>query len=63
MSELATACPADTPTSPLVLCDRLIALAKQADSAGYAATADHLVRLAHSMFDDKAPRPRRRRYC
>jgi hypothetical protein len=70
MSDLATpASPAiDVTASPLVLCDRLIALARQADSAGYPATASQLVQLAHTMFDDKtapagAAAERRSRLC
>lgn len=39
--------------SPLVLCDRLITLAKDADLAGYAATAERLVRLAHTVLSEK----------
>ena len=38
--------------SPLVLCDRLITLAQDADRAGFAVTAEHLVHLAHSMFEE-----------
>ena len=41
------------PPSPLILCDRLIALAEQAGRAGYAATAEHLVHLAHSVFEER----------
>jgi hypothetical protein len=42
--------------SPLILSDRLIALAQAADRAGYTDTADTLVNLACSIFDE-APRP------
>ncbi|HET8995052.1 MAG TPA: hypothetical protein VFN42_00145 [Acetobacteraceae bacterium] len=45
-----------TQVSPLVLSDRLIALAQAADRAGYTETAEHLVELACSVFDE-APRP------
>ena len=38
--------------SPLVLSDRLITLAKDADRAGYIDAARHLVHLAHSVFDE-----------
>lgn len=44
-----------TCSSPLMLSDRLLALAEDADRAGCAITADHLVELAHSVFDDVAP--------
>ena len=43
--------------SPLVLSDRLIALAKDADRAGYTGTAEQLVSLACAVFDE-APQPR-----
>jgi hypothetical protein len=43
--------------SPLVLSDRLIALAQDADRAGYTGTAEQLVCLACAVFDE-APRPR-----
>jgi len=41
--------------SSMSLCDRLITLAKDADAAGYAITADQLVQLAMTIFDE-APR-------
>jgi hypothetical protein len=41
--------------SPLVLCDRLLTLAQDADRAGCAMTAEHLIHLAHSVFDEKRP--------
>lgn len=37
--------------SPLVLSDRLITLAREADRAGCVAEAGDLVRLAHSVLD------------
>ncbi len=40
------------PPSPLILCDRLIALAQEADRAGFAVTAEHLVHLAESVFEE-----------
>lgn len=43
-------------TSPLMLCDRLITLAQDADRAGLAVTAGHLVHLARGVFDDQRPR-------
>lgn len=39
--------------SPLILCDRLLALAQDADRAGYAITAEHLLHLAHVVLDEK----------
>jgi hypothetical protein len=44
--------------SPLLLCDRLITLAQQADRAGYTVTAHHLALLAESMFEEQ-PAPAR----
>ena len=41
--------------SPMALSDRLITLAKEADTAGYLATAEELLRLALTIFDE-APR-------
>ncbi len=46
----------ETPSSapsPLVLSDRLLTLAQDADRAGYAVTAEHLLQLAHTVFEEK----------
>lgn len=43
--------------SPLVLADRLLDLARQADRAGYAGAAERLVTLAFALYDEKPPRP------
>ncbi len=40
------------PASPLVLCDRLITLAQDAERAGCAVTAEHLVHLAHTVLEE-----------
>ncbi len=40
------------PPSVLVISDRLISLAQDADRGGYSATASQLVLLAHAVFDD-----------
>lgn len=45
-----------SPVSPLVLSDRLISLAEAADRAGYIETAEQLVELACSVFDETPPR-------
>lgn len=42
---------ATAPISALVLCDRLIQVAQDADRAGYSQTASHLVALVDRMFD------------
>lgn len=39
-------------TSPLVLSDRLLSLAEEADRAGFQSTADRLVRLAYHVLDE-----------
>lgn len=46
-----------TTISPLTLSDRLITLAKDADTAGYAATAEQLLKLAIMIFDEAPRRP------
>lgn len=38
--------------SPLMLADRLITLAQDADRAGYVAAASHLIGLAYAVFDE-----------
>ena len=43
--------PGMPPFSPLVLSDRLIALAQAADDAGFQGTARELVSLAFSVLD------------
>jgi hypothetical protein len=61
MTQLCIATVKPTSCSPLVLCDRLISLAQDADRAGYLGTAEHLVQLALGMFeeDGKTVAPRR----
>ena len=44
------------PVSPLVLADRLISLAQDADRAGYAQSATHLLGLAYAVFDETPKR-------
>jgi hypothetical protein len=44
--------PRKTEVSELVLSDRLISLAEDADRAGYTDTAERLVTLACSVFDE-----------
>ena len=43
--------------SPLTLSDRLITLAKDAEIAGYAITAEQLLQLAITIFDEAPRRP------
>lgn len=41
------------PFSPLVLADRLITLAQEADHAGYASSASRLIGLVYAVLDDE----------
>ena len=41
------------PVSPLVLADRLISLAQDADRAGYPQSATRLLGLAYAVFDEQ----------
>ena len=41
------------PVSPLMLADRLISLAQEADRAGYTDSASRLVGLAFAVFDEQ----------
>jgi hypothetical protein len=43
--------------SELMLSDRLISLAEDADRAGYIHTAERLLTLACSVFDEAAKKP------
>lgn len=43
--------------SELILSDRLIALAQDADRAGFTDTAERLVNLACTVFDEEPKRP------
>ena len=44
--------PSATPVTELILSDRLIALAKEAERAGFQVAAKQLVRLACDVFDE-----------
>jgi len=46
--------------SPLMICDRLIGLAQDADRAGYTTTADRLVDLVDQMFAERQTQSPRR---
>ncbi len=43
------------PPSPLIMCDRLLSLAQDAERAGLSVTAEHLLHLAHAVFDEPEP--------
>ena len=57
MSAVALEAAARPAVSELVLSDRLISLAEDADHAGYTDTAERLLKLACSVFDEAAKRP------
>lgn len=62
MTQLATSpVPVSTAStiSPLVIADRLITLAQDADRAGMVGAANRLIDLAYAVFDERAPTPRR----
>ena len=44
---------ARTPVSPLVLADRLLSLAQDADRAGFTKPAERMLRLAYAVWDEK----------
>jgi hypothetical protein len=54
---IAYGIPQPATLSPMTLSDRLITLARDADTAGYAMTAEQLVRLALTIFDEAPRRP------
>jgi hypothetical protein len=54
MLDHQTAAPA--PISPLVLADRLISLAQDADRAGFSDSANRLVGLAYAVLEER-PHP------
>jgi hypothetical protein len=54
---LVEGAPAKPAFSELVLSDRLITLAKDADRAGFIDTAEHLLTLACSVFDEAPKKP------
>jgi hypothetical protein len=55
--ETHTATVPQVTVNELVLSDRLIALAQDADRAGYTDTAEHLLALACSVFDEASKKP------
>lgn len=50
--------PAIAAISPLVLSDRLLSLAEDADRAGFRGAAEHLLDLASDVLDPRAATPR-----
>ena len=57
MHATAIAAPENPAVSELILSDRLIALAQDADRAGYKDTAERLITLACSVFDETPKKP------
>lgn len=58
---LATTNMTPVPTiSPLLLCDRLLTLAKDADRAGLRGAAEHLLELVSEVLEPAHPRRRGR---
>jgi hypothetical protein len=51
----------DATMSPLVLCDRLLSLAQDADRAGLRGAAENLLELAGIVLEPKPRRQRRAR--
>jgi len=52
MNQISFVMPAMAPVmSPLVLCDRLLRLAEDADHAGFPVAAEHLLHLADVVLD------------
>ncbi len=56
MSQITLPNPPES-VSPMVLSDRLLALAQDADRAGFTDTAEGLLRLAHTVFDERPAVP------
>ncbi len=52
MSTLQSPTPRPPTVSPLILADRLISLAREADRAGYTDSASRLVGMALAVFDE-----------
>ena len=50
---LALNAAAPPPVSPLVLADRLLSLAQDADRAGFARSAERMLRLAYAVWGEK----------
>lgn len=50
---LLTDLPRLTAVSPMTLADRLLSLAEDADRAGFSTTAERLLYLVYSVFDEK----------
>lgn len=56
MAYLSRIVPQDRPAfSPLMLSDRLLTLAQDADRAGYRDAAEHLLSLAEEVLDQPLP--------
>ena len=54
--QTATVATAAPPVSPLMLADRLITLAQEAERAGYRSSASLLVGMAYAVFEETPKR-------
>ncbi len=54
LSRIAASSTASPPISPLMLSDRLLRLAEEADSVGLRGTAEYLLDLASEVLDEPA---------
>ena len=55
MDSILPADPTDRPFSPLMLADRLLSLAQDAERAGFTGTASNLVAEMFEVLDSAAP--------
>ena len=61
MAMLRTTAHQAEPVSPLVLADRLLTLASDAERSGLRRPAERLLRLAYALYDERAAPPTRLR--
>ncbi len=57
MDALSPTTPTQLPLTPLLLSDRLLSLAEQADRAGMRLTAERILRLATAVLNEPPPLP------
>ncbi len=57
MDALSPTTPTQPPVTPLLLSDRLLSLAEQADRAGMRLTAERILRLATTVLNEPPPLP------
>jgi hypothetical protein len=59
MSDATCMMPVSLTVSPLLLCDRLLTLAQDADRAGLRGAAEHLLELVSEVLEPALPARRR----